>query len=156
MRKRLLVAAIAATLLTQRLPANPLAYVATISADGKGSFAIADLSRGVFYKLSALPNPVGALGFANGVFYSIDNYTARVRIAAATGQATAVGPTNTSVPPNLPPGQGSNPIAALSDGRIFSIDLFGTLYSVDPTTGAGRVLAATRIPIPDYADPQAT
>ncbi len=156
MRNNLSIAAIAATMLIQTLPANPLAYVATIGADGKGSFGIADLSRGVFYKLSDLPNPVGALGFANGVFYSIDNYNVLVRIDAATGQATEVGPTNTNVPASLPPGAGSNPIAVLSDGRIFSIDLYGTLYLVDPKTGAGRVLGATGIPVPDYTDPQFT
>jgi hypothetical protein len=154
MRNSFSVAAIAATLLTQTLAAGPLAYVATIGADGKGSFGIADLSRGVIHKLSALPNPVGALGFANGFFYSIDNYNVLVRIDAATGKATEVGPTNTSVPPSLPPGAGSNPIAVLSDGRIYSIDLYGMLYLVDPKTGAGKVLGTTGIPVPDYTDPQ--
>ena len=154
MRKSLSVAAIAATMFIQTLAANPLAYVATFSADGKGSFGIADLSRGVFYKLSALPNPVGALGYAKGVFYSIDNYNVLVRIDATTGKATEVGPTNTSIPALLPPGAGSNPIAVLSDGRIFSIDLYGMLYLVDPKTGAGTPLSPTGIPVPDYTDPQ--
>lgn len=156
MRNSFSLAVIAATMLIQTLTANPLAYVATINADGTGSFGIADLSSGVFHKLSALPNPVGALGFVSGIFYSIDNYNVLVRIDATTGEATEVGPTNTSVPPSLPPGAGSKPIAVLSDGRIFSIDLYGMLYLVDPKTGAGKVLGATGIPIPDYTDPQFT
>jgi hypothetical protein len=57
---------------------------------------------------------------------------------------------------SLPPGAGSNPIAVLSDGRIFSIDLYGMLYSVDPATGASKVLGPTGIPVPDYTDPQFT
>jgi hypothetical protein len=79
-----------------------------------------------------------------------------VRIDAATGQAKEIGPTGTNVPAALPPDQGSNPIAVLSDGRIFSIDLYGMLYSVDPVTGASKVLGSTRIPVPDYTDPQFT
>jgi hypothetical protein len=155
--KRHLLAGLAMVLLVSPMDASPLAYAATIGADGKASFGIVDLSRGVFHKLTSLPNPVGALGFVKeGAFYSIDNHNVLVRIDATTGIAKDIGPTRTNVPPSLPPDQGSNPIAVLGDGRIFSIDLYGMLYSVDPATGASKVLGSTGIPVPDYTDPQAT
>jgi hypothetical protein len=53
------------------MDASPLAYATTITADGKASLGIVDLSRGVFHKLTAPPNPLGALGFTKaGAFYS--------------------------------------------------------------------------------------
>ena len=155
--KRHLLAALAIVFLVTPMHAGPLAYATTISADGKSSFGIVDLSLGVFHPLTTPPNPLGALGFVKeGAFYSIDNYNVLVRIDATTGIAKDIGPTGTSVPSALPPGVGSNPIAVTSDGRIFSIDLYGMLYSVDPATGASKVLGPTGIPVPDYADPQFT
>ena len=153
MRNSFLIGALAVASIVPALEANPLAYVATYDAQGKGSFGIADLSRGVYYKLSDLPNPIGALGFSKGVFYSIDNHNVLVRIDPATGAAKDIGPTGTNVPASLPPDAGSNPIAVLADGRIFSIDLYGVLYLVDPATGASKVLGSTGIPVPDYTDP---
>jgi outer membrane protein assembly factor BamB len=132
--------------------ANPLIYVLTNNPQtGAAGFGAAHLGSGAFVQIgSTLPSELGhALAPArdgsllsmaySGKLYSID---ARTGVASVVG-ATGLGDCTT---PASPCGPNSAVTLGLLDGKYYALDFSQNLYSLDPATGATKMIGPTGLP----------
>jgi hypothetical protein len=131
---------------------NPLAYVLTNNPQtGAAGFGAVHLGSGAFVQIgSTLPSDLGhalaptergsLLSMAySGNLYSIDPRTGVASVVGATGLGDCTTPTS-------PCGPNSAVTLGLLDGKFYALDFSQNLYSLDPTTGATKLIGPTGMP----------
>jgi hypothetical protein len=131
---------------------NLLTYVLTNNPQtGAVGFGAVDLTSGGFAQIGgALPwdlghallpspgTPMLSLAFS-GKLYSIEPRTGAASVVGATGLADCTTPVSPCGPTS------ANTIGEL-DGRYYALDFSQNLYSLDPATGATKLIGPTGIP----------
>jgi hypothetical protein len=131
---------------------NPLVYVLTNNPQsGAAGFGAVHLGSGAFVPIgSTLPSDLGhalaptrsgsLLSMAySGNLYSIDPRTGAASVVGATGLGDCTTPAS-------PCGPNSAVTLGLLDGRYYALDFSQNLYSLDPVTGATKLIGPTGIP----------
>jgi hypothetical protein len=137
---------------------NPMLYVLTNDpASGAPGFGLADPANGSFVPIgdaSALPPDLGhallptagasllSLGFS-GNLYSIEPRTGKARLRGTTGLGDCTTPAS-------PCGSNSANTIAYFDGKYYALDFSQNLYSLDPGTGATKLIGPTGIPMVNF------
>jgi len=131
---------------------NPLVYALTNNPQsGAAGFGAVHLGSGAFVPIgSTLPSDLGhalaptrggsLLSMAySGKLYSIDPRTGRASVVGATGLGDCTTPAS-------PCGPNSAVTLGLQDGTYYALDFSQNLYSLDPLTGATKLIGPTGIP----------
>jgi hypothetical protein len=131
---------------------NPLVYVLTNNpVTGAAGFGAVHVGSGAFVQIgSTLPSDLGhalaptqgrsLLSMAySGNLYSIDPRTGTASVVGATGLGDCTTPTS-------PCGPDSANTLVLNDGKYYAIDFSQNLYSLDPATGATKLIGPTGVP----------
>lgn len=142
---------------------NPLVYVLTNNPEtGAAGFGAVHLGSGAFVQIgSTLPSDLGhalaptgggsllSMAFS-GKLYSIDPRTGAATVVGATGLGDCTTPTS-------PCGPNSANTLGLHGGKYYALDFSQNLYSLDPVTGATKLIGPTGIPqvpsVPGSIDP---
>ncbi len=131
---------------------NPLVYVLTNNPQtGAAGFGAVHLGSGAFVQIGATlpsdlghalaPSPGGSLlsmAFS-GNLYSIDPRTGVATVVGATGLGDCTTPAS-------PCGPDSAVTLGLFEGKYYALDFSQNLYSLDPKTGATKLIGPTRMP----------
>jgi hypothetical protein len=143
--------------------ANPLVYVLTNDPQTLAAgFGVVHLGSGAFVRIGpTLPSDLGhalaptrdgallSMGFS-GRLYSIDPRSGEASVVGATG----LGDCSTPASPCGP--NSANTLGEL-DGKYYALDFSQNLYSLDPKTGATKMIGTTGIPrvsfVPGSIDP---
>jgi len=131
---------------------NPLVYALTNDpVTGAAGFMAVHLGSGAYVEIgSTLPSDLGhALAPAqggsllsmaySGNLYSIDPRTGVASVVGATGLGDCTTPAS-------PCGPDSAVTLGLHDGKYYALDFSQNLYSLDPVTGATKLIGPTSIP----------
>ncbi len=139
---------LALVLLPASASASPMVYVIT----GAQQFGTVDLGTGAFRQIGP-DMPEGSDGLVPGPKGSLLTLTFSGNLDSinpATGVTTVIGPTGlgdcTFPPPASPCGPTSASNLGGFGGALFATDLANNLYTVDPLTGAAKLLGPTGIP----------
>ena len=131
---------------------NPLVYALTNNPEtGAAGFGVAHVGSGAFVQIgSTLPSDLGhalapapngsllSMGYS-GMLYSIDPRRGVASVVGATGLGDCTTPAS-------PCGPNSAVTLGLLDGKYYALDFSQNLYSLDPETGATRLIGSTRMP----------
>jgi hypothetical protein len=115
---------------------------------GTIEFGIASLTTGTFIS-KGNTELLHGLGEIHGTIYSVDNFDNLVTINPGNATVTLVGPTGIHSPVPAPPGTPYHSVdvfASLATGQLFALDWGNNLYSIDPSTGAAKLVGSTGIP----------
>lgn len=119
-------------------------------ATNNQQFGTLDLSTGSFQQIrsQATEEYRGLVPASNGSLLTLGFDGNLTSINPATGLTTVIGPTGLSncSTPTSPCGPNSAGVLAGLGGNLYAIDFSQNLYSVNPTTGAARLIGPTGIP----------
>jgi len=131
---------------------NPLVYALTNNPQtGAAGFGAVHLGSGAFVPIGpTLPSDLGhALAPApNGSLLSMAFSGKLYSINPKTGATSVVGPTGLGdcTTPASPCGPNSAVTLGLLDGKYYALDFSQNLYSLDPATGATKLIGPTGMP----------
>ncbi|HSU31218.1 MAG TPA: hypothetical protein VLJ11_08280 [Bryobacteraceae bacterium] len=127
-------------------------YVISMNlANGNRQFGTVDLSAGAFQQIGPATPDIeyrGLVPASNGSLLTLSFAGNLTSINPATGLPTVIGPTGLSdcSTPGSPCGPNSAGVLAGLGGTLYATDFSQNLYTVNPATGAAKLIGATGIP----------